>query len=179
MSTENLLKKTKARRRRVYYPYVNYIVNCNPYKISYDQSDIWLSYLDIVCCGIPANCLRSQPGHNYVLHWTRSSRCRLSLRLCYWGFRLSFPQGLGQLQPSMAGRRKNPVIALKTFFFNNMTYIIWVDKISIKCFVLSIFFMYYLLYNFSWCLIGSIVFLLSIILAFSNDNNCMVIFIKL
>lgn len=100
------LKKTKARRRRVYYPYVNYIVNCNPYKISYDQSDIWLSYLDIVCCGIPANCLRSQPGHNYALHWTRSSRRRLSLMICYWGFRLSFPRGLGQLQPSMAGRRK-------------------------------------------------------------------------
>lgn len=106
MSTENLLKKTKARRRRVYYPYVNYIVYCNPYKISYDQSDIWLSYLDIVCCGIPANCLRSQPGHNYALHWTRSSRRRLSLMICYWGFRLSFPRGLGQLQPSMAGRRK-------------------------------------------------------------------------
>lgn len=100
------LQKTKARRRRVYYPYVNYIVNCNPYKISYDQSDIWLSYLDIVCCGIPANCLRSQPGHNYALHWTRSSRRRLSLMICYWGFRLSFPRGLGQLQPSMAGRRK-------------------------------------------------------------------------
>lgn len=95
------LQKTKARRRRVYYPYVN-----DPYKISYDQSDIWLSYLDIVCCGIPANCLRSQPGHNYALHWTRSSRRRLSLMICYWGFRLSFPRGLGQLQPSMAGRRK-------------------------------------------------------------------------
>lgn len=110
------LQKTNAGRRWVYYPYVNYKVNCNPYKISYDQSDIWLSYLDIVCCGIPANCLRSQPGHNYALHWTRSSRRRLSLRICYWGFRLSFPRGLGQLQPSMAGRKTIQLLHLKPFF---------------------------------------------------------------
>lgn len=110
----------------------------NQCKISYDQSDISLSYLDIVCCGIPANCLRSRPGHNYALHWTRSSRCRLSPRLCYWGCRQSCPRGLGQLQPSMA-RRKKKVHALKVPFFNNslctvfnMTYTVKVDKIFNK-----------------------------------------------
>lgn len=100
------LKKNKGKKKTSLLSLCQLHSKLYPYKISYDQSDIWLSYLDIVCCGIPANCLRSQPGHNYALHWTRSSRRRLSLMICYWGFRLSFPRGLGQLQPSMAGRRK-------------------------------------------------------------------------
>lgn len=91
----------------------NIVTNVKSATINPDMS---LSYLDIVCCGIPANCLRSQPGHNYALHWTRSSRCRLSPRLCYWGRRQSCPRGLGQLQPSMARRKKKSPCIKSPFF---------------------------------------------------------------
>lgn len=148
MSTEKPFKKQRQKQD----VFINLYVNHNQYKISYDQSDISLSYLDIVCCGIPANCLRSQLGHNYALHWIRSSRCRPSLRLCYWGHHLSCPRGLGQLQPSMAGRKKSPCSKVLLFSnslctVTNTTSNVWVDKISITCFVLLIFFKYYLLHQ--------------------------------
>lgn len=114
---KNSSKKQRHARTRCVHQSLcqphNIVTNVKSATINPDMS---LSYLDIVCCGIPANCLRSQPGHNYALHWTRSSRCRLSPRPCYWGRRQSCPRGLGQLQPSMARRKKKSPCIKSPFF---------------------------------------------------------------